>query len=94
MINIMDVFSKFKNRNNNYKQYNINMQKKCRNLLNTNDGKEVMEWLIQSYLLITSKVTDKDMLLYNQGSIDLIKRLMVISMYTDDEFLKLENSNV
>jgi hypothetical protein len=92
MINIFKIFENFK-KNSKDETYNIEIQKTCRNLFNTPDGKKVLDWLIGIHILNTTKITDKELLLYNQGAIDLIKKLIIISTYTDKEFFKIGEKN-
>jgi|JI9StandDraft_2_1071091.scaffolds.fasta_scaffold07012_4 hypothetical protein len=73
----------------NDKLYNVSMQRKLKELLNTKDGLEILEWLVKRNLLDTATVSmDNNKMYYNAGRNDFIKWLLVIANF--DDFNKLE----
>lgn len=74
----------------NKKLYNISMQRKLKEFLNTHDGMEILEWLVKMHLLDTNTVVmENNKMYYNSGRNDFIKWLLVIANFND--FKELES---
>ncbi|MCE2706789.1 MAG: hypothetical protein LW807_06915 [Proteobacteria bacterium] len=83
-----EIITKFSNLISKPKQH-VSILFKIKEILNTEDGSEMLEWLIYQNILNVGKISSSNEALYQQGKIDLIKEFIAIKSLNEEQLNKI-----
>lgn len=83
-----EIITKFSNLISKPQQH-VSILFKIKEILNTEDGAEMLEWLIYQNILNVGKISSSNEALYQQGKIDLIKEFIAIKSLNEEQLNKI-----
>jgi hypothetical protein len=83
-----EIITKFSNLISKPQQH-VGILFKIKEILNTEDGSEMLEWLIYQNILNVGKISSSNEALYQQGKIDLIKEFIAIKSLNEEQLNKI-----